>query len=127
MRCSIGKLELNGSEKVNVKVEWLKPANRMGIIRKYILEGSCVGRFKEGSAIAFPQSELLDPDEKLNSYQLLLSSMPSFSTCNFYVAAETRVGIGEKAHCHIQTPLICNFIFTLFELYLHFSSIKTDF
>lgn len=102
--------EINGVENMSGKIEWFKPANRKGIISKYILEGSCVGRYRGRNEL--PRIEFLDPDETLDSYELVLSSMPSFSICNLFIAAVTRVGPGEKVQCERETPLICNIIYS---------------
>ena len=96
-----------GVEDVSVNFEWNKPVIRKGIIGKYILNGLCIDRFRGGSAIAVLPRELKNPDETLAKYQLTVSSVPPFSTCNFSVAAETKIGRGGSSNCSINTPLAC--------------------
>ena len=99
--------EIIGAENFSGKFEWSKPALRKGIIRKYVLGGSCLERQTGESAISLPETEFTVHDDTRDSYQLELSSLPSFSTCKISVAAATSVGIGENADLEVQTPLLC--------------------
>ena len=101
-----GDLDINEVENLSVMIEWFKPATRKGSIRKYIIGGSSISRHSRASDITLEFIEFRDPDEKLDSYQTVLNGLPSFSTCNISVAAETRVVRGESVHCGIQTRLI---------------------
>ena len=103
----VGELEINEVENMSVMIEWFKPATRKGSISKYILGGSCNSLHSRANDVTLEFIEILVLDESLDSYQSVLNGLPSFSTCNISIAAETRVARGESLHCVIQTPLIC--------------------
>ena len=108
MNCSItGELGMNGIENLSVNIGWFKPTTRKGIISKYLLGGRCVDRYWRKSVLELAQSAFPVSDEERNSYQLVMTSLPSFSTCNISVTAVTGAGPGESTHCQLQTPLVC--------------------
>ena len=117
----IGPWKLIGGENWSAIFEWVKPAIRKGIIRKYVLDGTCVDRHSGGNAIQLPLIEFAVHDEKSARYQLDVSSLPSFSTCTLSVAASTSVGRGENKNIEVETPIISEIVlFYLFVVELKF-------
>ena len=108
-----GTLEMIAVENFTAKLVLVKPVIQKGIIRKYVLSRSCVDPHSEANAIELPVIEYIVTDENRNSYQLDVPSLPSSSICNISIAAGTSVGIGEKAHCVVETPFT-----SIFYIYL---------
>ena len=107
----IGPWEPIGADNLSAKFEVTKPAIRKGIINEYVLSGTCVDRHAGGSAIALPVMKFAVHDEMSGSYQLDVSSLPSYSKCTISVAAATIVGTGNNSQLTIQTPLVSKSIF----------------
>ena len=106
----IGPWKAIGADNLSAKFEVTKPAIRKGIIREYVLSGTCFDRHAGGSAIALPVMKFAVDDEKRDNNRLDVPSLPSYSTCTISVAAATSIGTGNNAYCTIQPPLVCKII-----------------